>query len=69
MQGVRWRFCLPVLLTISCINCGTTSLGAYLDGHRHLSVGTKKEHKFFVIRCSDERQVRARTHKRTHENG
>ena len=55
MQGNDWRFCLPVLLGISCINCGTTSLGAYLDGHAHLSVGTKKEHKFFVMKCSDAR--------------
>ena len=52
----NWRFCLPAVLTISCINCGTTSLGAYLDGHAHLSVGTKKEHKFFVMKCADERQ-------------
>lgn len=53
ITGYNWRFCLPSLLTISCINCGTTSLGAYLDGHPHLSVGTKKEHKYFVNRCSD----------------
>lgn len=54
MGNHNWRFCLPVLLTISCINCGTTSLGAYLDGHASLSVGTKKEHKYFVNKCSDQ---------------
>lgn len=56
IDGHMWRFCLPSLLTISCINCGTTSLGAYLDSHAHLSVGTKKEHKFFVVKCADDKQ-------------
>ena len=38
------RACLPRLVGVACIGCGSTSLAEYLDAHPSLSFGAVKEH-------------------------
>ena len=36
--------CLPCIIGISCVNCGSTALASYLVAHPQVSWGQKKEH-------------------------
>lgn len=44
--------CLPLVLGISCVHCGSSSLAAYLNAHPQLSYGLRKEHHFFPDRSN-----------------
>ena len=50
--------CLPLVLGISCVHCGSSSLAAYLNAHPQLSYGARKEHHFFPDRSDSDRSTR-----------
>ena len=50
--------CLPLVLGISCVHCGSSSLAAYLNAHPQLSHGAHKEHHFFPDRSNSDRSGR-----------
>ena len=49
-QQQQQRACLPLVLGISCVHCGSSSLASYLNAHPQLSYGGRKEHHFFPYR-------------------
>eukprot|EP01048_Picozoa_sp_COSAG05_P009973 COSAG05_NODE_851_length_6973_cov_6.213995_6_plen_205_part_00 len=36
--------CLPCIIGISCVRCGSTALATYMRGHPQISWGVRKEH-------------------------
>lgn len=57
-EGSTKQACLPLVLGISCVHCGSSSLAAYLNAHPQLSYGARKEHHFFPDRSNSDRSAR-----------
>ena len=56
--GPMQTACLPLVLGISCVHCGSSSLAAYLNAHPQLSHGGHKEHHFFPDQSNSDRSGR-----------
>eukprot|EP01043_Picozoa_sp_COSAG02_P030793 COSAG02_NODE_1982_length_10196_cov_6.214816_16_plen_262_part_00 len=57
-EGHTQQACLPLVLGISCVHCGSSSLASYLNAHPQLSYGAHKEHHFFPDRSNSDRSSR-----------
>ncbi|CAM9215559.1 unnamed protein product, partial [Heterosigma akashiwo] len=48
-QPTKSAACAPKIIGGCCVNSGTTSLAEYMNSHKNLTYGTKKEHQFFRL--------------------